>query len=109
METLQQFPTRRLVGASGTFDVLQFFLGEEKVHLLNATIPAEKFLPFYEQLVQMNDDQRRNMPGMPLDRVDMIVVALILLEVVLSMAGIRQITVSAYAMKEGMLYEMMRK
>ena len=49
------------------------------------------------------------MKGMPQDRVDMIVVALILIEVVLEMAGIRQITVSAYAMKEGMLYEMMRK
>ena len=109
LEALQQFPTQRLVGASGTFDVLQFFLEEEKAHLLNATIPAEKFLPFYQQLVQMNDGQRRAMKGMPQDRVDMIVVALILIEVVLEMAGIRQITVSAYAMKEGMLYEMMRK
>ena len=106
---MQQFPTQRLVGASGTFDVLQFFLGEDKAHLLNATLPAEKFFPFYEELVKMDDLQRRAMKGIPQDRVDMIVVALILLKVVLGMAGIRQITVSAYAMKEGMLYEMMRK
>ncbi|MCB0598027.1 MAG: Ppx/GppA family phosphatase [Lewinellaceae bacterium] len=109
LDALGRFPTQRLVGASGTFDVMEFFLGEEKAHPLNATISAEKFLPFYEQLVKMDEHQRRNLPGMPLDRVDMIVVALILIEVVLKMAGIRQITVSAYAMKEGMLYEMMRK
>lgn len=109
LDALGRFPTWCLVGASGTFDVMQFFLGEEKAHLLNATIPAEKFFPFYGEIVKMDDRQRRSMQGMPLDRVDMIVVALILIEVVLVMAGIRQITVSAYAMKEGMLYEMMRK
>lgn len=109
MEALALFPARRLVGASGTFDVLEFFLSEEQAHLLNATIPTEKFFPFYEQLVQMDDAQRRNMKGMPLDRVDMIVVALILIKLVLGMTDIRQITVSAYAMKEGMLYEMMRE
>ncbi len=107
-EALLLFPSYRLVGASGTFDVLQFFLGEQRVHSLNATIPAEKFFPFYRQLVNMTDEQRRLMKGMPSDRVDMIVVALILIEVILGMAGIREITVSAYAMKEGMLYEMIR-
>ncbi|MCO6491958.1 MAG: hypothetical protein J5I98_26310 [Phaeodactylibacter sp.] len=107
-EALDRFPARRLVGASGTFDVMQFFLGEEKAHPLNATIPVEKFYPFYGQLVKMDDEERRSLKGMPLDRVDMIVVALILIEVALEMAGIRQITVSAYAMKEGMLFEMMR-
>ncbi len=107
-EALGRFPSQRLVGASGTFDVLEFFLSEEKAHPLSATIPAEKFLPFYEQVVRMDDGQRRNMKGMPSDRVDMIVVALILVDVIMEMAGIRQITVSAYAMKEGMLYEMMQ-
>ncbi|MCO6476759.1 MAG: hypothetical protein J5I94_09060 [Phaeodactylibacter sp.] len=107
-EALGRFPAQRLVGASGTFDVLEFFLSEEKAHPLSATIPAEKFLPFYERVVRMDDGQRRDIKGMPSDRVDMIVVALILVDVILEMAGIRQITVSAYAMKEGMLYEMMR-
>jgi len=108
-EALLRFPTQRLVGASGTFDVLQFFLGEERAHALNATIPAGRFYPFCQQLLNMTDTERRNLKGLPLDRVDMIVVALILIEVVLEMAGIRLITVSAYAMKEGMLFEMMRE
>ena len=107
-EALARFPACRLVGASGTFDVMQFFLGEERSHPLNATLPVEKFYPFYRQLVKMDDEERRSLKGMPLDRVDMIVVALILIDVALEMAGIRQITVSAYAMKEGMLFEMMR-
>ena len=107
-EALGRFPTQRLVGASGTFDVLEFFLGEEKAHLLSATIPSEKFFPFYEQLVSMDSNQRRNLRGMPPDRVDMIIVALILIKTILEIAAIRQITVSAYAMKEGMLHEMMQ-
>lgn len=46
------------------------------------------------------------MEGIPESRVDMIVVALVLLRYVVRLAGIRQITVSAYALKEGMLAEM---
>ena len=108
-KALQAYPTQRLVGASGTFDVLQFFLCEEEAHLLNATIPAARFFPFFDQLVEMDAQQRRQMKGMPLDRVDMVVVALILIEQILKMAEIQEIVVSAYAMKEGMLYEMMRR
>lgn len=52
-------------------------------------------------------EERRNMPKLPSERVELIVVAFVLIEFVIRKAGIRQIITSAYAMKEGILLEMM--
>ena len=48
------------------------------------------------------------MPGVPDDRADMIVVALILVQLILEIAAINRLTVSNFSMKEGMLSEMLR-
>jgi exopolyphosphatase/guanosine-5'-triphosphate,3'-diphosphate pyrophosphatase len=49
------------------------------------------------------------MPEIPDDRADMIVVALILVDLILRRANIEELTVSYYAMKEGMMYELLKK
>ncbi len=106
-EALREYPAKTLVGASGTFDVLEQFLSEERAHPLHTILPVSRFDPFHQQLLGMTRDERRALEGIPPERADMIIVALILIEVVLPMAGIQQIITSAYAMKEGMLAEMM--
>lgn len=108
-QALADFPCRQLAGASGTFDVLADFIGKGATNPLHTIVNVPDFFPFYAKLLRLNKAERHNMPGLPPERADMIVVALILLEVVLHMSGIEQIITSAYAMKEGMLYEMMRK
>lgn len=67
---------------------------------------AKEFPAFYDTVVQMTLQERLDMEGMPASRADMIVVALILVDVVIKMAGIEEIIISAFAMKEGILYEM---
>jgi len=99
----------QLVGSSGTFDTLidmQFML--EQGHLPDPEqaafpLPIAGFYRSYELLLTRNHDERIKLPGMIELRVDMIVVAVCLIDYVLSAFGIQTITVSTYALKEGVL------
>lgn len=105
---LAQYPTHTLVGASGTFDVIENILVNNKTHPYHSYLDASAFPDFYNQIVHKSLAERLNMEGMPAIRADMIVVALILVDVVIKIADIQQIVISAFAMKEGMLHEMMQ-
>ena len=48
------------------------------------------------------------MEGLPTDRADLIVVAFILIHFVLQKSSISEIVVAAYALKEGVLIEMIK-
>ena len=105
-DMLRAHPVRTLIGASGTFDVLENIVCGEAVTGLYSEFATEKFYPIYDKFLQTTLQERLNMPGLPADRADMIIAALILIDYVLKIAKIENITVSAYAMKEGMLAEM---
>ncbi len=104
---LRQYPCSILVGASGTFDVLENFLIREKGEVTYTSFSRESFPPIYEQLMFTTIQQRRDIPEIPEARVEMLITALILIDVVLEMAAFEEIIVSAYALKEGLLAEMM--
>ncbi|MCB0631334.1 MAG: hypothetical protein R2824_27970 [Saprospiraceae bacterium] len=108
-ESLQQYPIQHLVGAAGTFDVIAAQLGDEVDHLTYSPINIGQFDAFYREILHTTQEQRYAMPQIPDDRADMIVVALILVDLILRRAGIRELTVSFYAMKEGMMYELLKK
>lgn len=103
VEQLLHHPVRELVGASGTFDVLETYLIDPSgPTLLNAASIA----PFRDRLLAMPIAERLLMEEMPPARAEMLPVALILLDVVIALAGIELVRVSPYAMKEGALAEM---
>ncbi|MCB0569670.1 MAG: hypothetical protein KDC66_07910 [Phaeodactylibacter sp.] len=106
-EKLKTYPCRRLAGASGTFDVVADFIGVEGDSALHYVAPATAFFPFQESIVRLTQEERHSLPKLPPERADLIVVALILLKAVIRQAGIEEVVASAYAMKEGMLYEML--
>jgi len=99
----------QLVGSSGTFDTLidmQFM--HEKGQLPDSEqaafgLPIEEFYRSYDLLLTRNHHERMQLPGMIELRVDMIVVAVCLINYVLSTFGINTTTVSTYALKEGAL------
>ncbi|MFK8010167.1 MAG: phosphatase [Saprospiraceae bacterium] len=95
-----------LVGASGTFDVLEKVLPNAQKTNLSATINVENFPPIYQKTLKMNMEERRAEESIPVTRADMIVVALILIDFIIKKVAIEKILVSAYAMKEGILWEM---
>jgi exopolyphosphatase/guanosine-5'-triphosphate,3'-diphosphate pyrophosphatase len=96
-----------LLGASGTFDVLEDILVEEKPFPLHSSFPTAAFSPVAQKMIQASLRERLEMAEMPSARAEMIVVALLLLEFVLSLQPFEQIFVSAYALKEGVLTEML--
>jgi exopolyphosphatase/guanosine-5'-triphosphate,3'-diphosphate pyrophosphatase len=104
---LERYPCRDLLGASGTFDVLENILVEEKPSPLHSSFPTSAFTPIAQKMIKASLRERLEMAEMPSARAEMIVVALILLEVVLSLQPFEQIYVSAYALKEGVLTEML--
>jgi exopolyphosphatase/guanosine-5'-triphosphate,3'-diphosphate pyrophosphatase len=106
-EVLQDYPSSHLVGAAGTFDVVADHLSTNNSSPQFAPIALDKFEAFYGEVLSSTQQERYDMPGIPSDRADMIVVALILIDLILKMADIKQLTVSFYAMKEGMLSELM--
>lgn len=108
---VHQYAPGVLVGSSGSFDTLidmQYM--HEKGHLPAESqtafeLPIEAFYRFYEQLLTRNHAERMQLPGMIELRVDMIVVGVCLIDHLLRTYGIRQIRVSTYSLKEGVLAE----
>lgn len=106
-KALAEFPAPTLVGASGTFDVIDLFVLDPATKAeLYGYIPLEEFEPVYNLLINSTLGERRAMPKLPEERVEMVVVAMVLIRLVLERAGIREIYTSAYALKEGMLAEL---
>jgi exopolyphosphatase / guanosine-5'-triphosphate,3'-diphosphate pyrophosphatase len=107
-DALRQHQTPQLTGASGSFEVVEDMLVRQKPHPLYSTVSTEGFYEIHEKIIGADYQARLLMPGLPPERVELIVVAFVLMDYVVRRAGIRHIVTSAYALKEGMLLEMGR-
>ncbi len=105
-KALQQHSVDKLIGASGTFDVLELFLSKENNAALYATIPVADYADFSKKLIFTTVADRLALQRLPDSRADLIVVALALIDFVVKTANIHTIITSPYAMKEGVLAEM---
>jgi exopolyphosphatase/guanosine-5'-triphosphate,3'-diphosphate pyrophosphatase len=103
---LERYPSRILVGASGTFDVLENFIEDREKGDTYSRFQTTFFEPLYHKLLATTVIDRMRMPEIPLERVEMLIPALILIHTVVDIAQIKEIIVSAYALKEGVLSEM---
>ena len=65
---------------------------------------TEEFERAFEQLVFSSREERLQIPGMKELRVDMIVVAVVLIRFLLRAFDIHEIKISNYALKEGAMY-----
>lgn len=104
---LEQWPTQWLIGAAGTFDVIA-----DQIAILQSSpytweIDPSRFAPLFDELKGMSKKEREQSPWIPDDRVDMIVVASSLIQYVLESYQIKRFTVSVFALKEGMIAEML--
>lgn len=105
VDALRAFPTQHLVGAAGTFDVLAERLRDSNAppHPTSHLLDLSGFSALYARIVLSTLAERFESPDVPEERADMIVVAMILLRFVFEAANIDRVTVSNYAMKEGVL------
>jgi len=105
---LKQYSVDSLIGASGTFDVLELFLSKENNPALYATIPVADYADFSKKLIFTTVAERLSLQRLPDSRADLIVVALVLIDFIIKAADIQTIITSPYAMKEGVLTEMIK-
>lgn len=104
-----------LIGSSGTFDTLvemdvaQRGLSRGENPSPEMELSVSTFHRQYKEILLKNRAQRLAVPGMLEMRVDMIVVASILIDWVLEKYNLEHIRVSAYALKEGMLAELLQQ
>ncbi|MEM6814190.1 MAG: exopolyphosphatase [Bacteroidota bacterium] len=113
-EVCKEHQPTTLIGCSGAFDTLSDIhcVLEEKTIDENETelpldIPA--FNGIYPELIKKNRKERLSIPGMIEMRVDMIVVACVLIDFIICKLSLSDIRVSAYALKEGILFNVLRK
>lgn len=105
-QALELYPVVHLVGTSGTFDVIENMLTTQKTGKHYTQIAIDKVMVLYQQLISSTYAQREAMSGLLLSRVDMIVVGMILIGKIIRMCGAKQLFVSDFDLKEGVLQDM---
>jgi len=108
-EKLKVHMPQILIGASGTFDVLESILPRHPLSSTANILDTSNLLAFSIDVMAKTIEQRKKIEGIPDTRADLIVVALILINFVLEKHTFDQLVVSKYSMKEGMLSEMMNE
>lgn len=101
-----------LVGASGSFDtfsdIYRIKAGIKKTdEQTELPLSVESFHEIYNDIISKNKEERMAIPGMIEMRVDMIVVASILVDFVTQNCNLNKIRVSSYSLKEGVLFNIL--
>lgn len=110
---VHQYAPVKLVGSSGTFDTLIDMDYQHRTAewppkgQTDFALAIEEFYRAYALILSGNHDERMAIPGMIPLRVDMIVVAVCLVDYVLKTHRINKIQVSTHALKEGVLAKLL--
>jgi exopolyphosphatase/guanosine-5'-triphosphate,3'-diphosphate pyrophosphatase len=106
---LTKFPVNTLVGSSGSFDTFSEIDLRKKGFSYSIEtkkeykIPLSDFHHIYQELISKEKASRMQIPGMIELRVDMIVVAGVLIRFILEKYDIKTLRVSTFALKEGVM------
>jgi exopolyphosphatase/guanosine-5'-triphosphate,3'-diphosphate pyrophosphatase len=99
-----------LIGASGSFDtfhaLIRHRMGREEDHMHGREISMKAYKKIHQLLLQSTAEQRRTMPGMEPVRVEMIVAATIFVNFVIRSCNISYLHHSEFALKEGVISEL---
>ncbi len=110
---LSTFPTDTLVGSSGTFDTIA-----NMMHFKQHQIPIDAskkwnelnlllFFRMLDMLIISSFEQRKNIVGMDMTRIEMIPVAALFVRNVIELFHCKRILHSQYAIKEGVWFDTM--
>jgi exopolyphosphatase/guanosine-5'-triphosphate,3'-diphosphate pyrophosphatase len=107
---VRQLRPYTLVGASGSFDTFHSLIlhsgGMKADQLHGREIPLREYYRIHQALLQSTTEQRKAMPGMEAVRVEMIVAATIFVSFVLRSCQINHLHHSEFALKEGVISEL---
>jgi len=112
---VHQYAPVCVIGSAGSFETLiDMFYMKTYGYLppseqISFDLPVSEFYDSFLKLVSQNHDERMALAGMIELRVDMIVVGVCLIDFVLKRFDIKQIKVSNYALKEGILSKILKE
>lgn len=96
----------KLIGASGSFEVLESMTGLKVSTDSNQVVTIKDTMNIIEKVVNVDFETRRGIEGLPHERTKLIVVGLLLIESAIQLFDPLFIEVCPYALKEGVLAEM---
>jgi exopolyphosphatase / guanosine-5'-triphosphate,3'-diphosphate pyrophosphatase len=106
---VHQYAPVCVIGSAGSFETLiDMYFMKKHGHLpapeeISFELPIAEFYDSFLKLVSLNREERMALSGMIELRVDMIVVGVCLIDFILKQYDIQRIRVSNYALKEGVL------
>ena len=106
---IKEFKPTRIIGCSGTFDTLsKIYLEAHNIQSdkdkTSFLLPVKAYRDTHRELLIKDREGRLSIAGMATMRVDMIVVASVLISFVLEHMEVSEITCCHYALKEGLIY-----
>lgn len=111
---VKQFPVNELIGSSGSFDSFAEIIAH-RFHtpdvLNNKTeynFDMEEVGVIFNELIASSNEQRLNMKGLVQMRVNMIVLAALLVRFVLRELNLTEMRLSTFSLKEGVMSELMK-
>lgn len=110
LETVKKEKPRTLIGASGSFDTFYAMIRHRAGVVddvgYSRPLAMSEFRRIHQTLIRSNHAGRMNMPGMEPVRVDMIVPAVIFVNFILKECNIKHLVQSEFALKEGVISEL---
>jgi exopolyphosphatase/guanosine-5'-triphosphate,3'-diphosphate pyrophosphatase len=103
---VKNFKIKTLVGASGSFEVVESMNGKSISTNKISKVSMEEYQKVSTKLIESSLAERYNMQGLPDSRVKLIVVAMILINFVIEIIDPEKIVISPFALKEGLLSEL---
>jgi exopolyphosphatase/guanosine-5'-triphosphate,3'-diphosphate pyrophosphatase len=114
-ETCEKFPIKTLVGSSGSFDSMaemiyhRFHTDENPLVKTEYHFNLNHFETMYKTIINSPVEKRHKIKGLAAMRVEMIVVAVIMIRFVFKQLKLEQMRLSTYSLKEGILYDFLEK
>ena len=110
IQQMDYYNPTTIIGSSGTFDTLsEMYRVKENIawnqEEIEQPLTINAFIDIYNEIITKNRKERLEIPGMIEMRVDMIVVASILIHFIIGHHKFQNMRVSSYALKEGIMMD----
>lgn len=107
LSILDNYAIEHLIGASGSFDVLDRMVGSKEEGALFGYIDAQDFANIRDQLVKSSFEERLKMEKLSPTRAKLIVISLLLTDFIHQKIKSPRLVVSNHAMREGLVYKLL--
>jgi exopolyphosphatase/guanosine-5'-triphosphate,3'-diphosphate pyrophosphatase len=111
----EKYQVKTMIGASGSFESIaaiemqMYHSTPQAFPFVHHIVDLQHFEAIYEKIISTKRENLKYIPGMPDYRAEMMTVAIIMIKYVLKSLGIRKLIVSDYALKEGVMFKIMKE